>query len=77
MNVEQRQRQMLASLPLLLQEGANIGDLCRHIARTLSGEPEDCALEYGITSAEGANDPKAIKLAADELVLLGDVEVIA
>lgn len=49
MNVEQRQRQMLASLPLLLQGGANIGELCRHIARTLSGEPEDCALEYGIT----------------------------
>lgn len=35
------------------------------------------ATRDGITSAEGANDPKAIKLAADELVLLGDVEVIA
>jgi hypothetical protein len=48
-NIEQRQRQMLASLPLLLQEGANIGDLCWQLARTFSGTPDDCALEYGIT----------------------------
>lgn len=49
MNIEQRQRQMLASLPLLLQEGANIGDLCWQLARIFSGPPDDGALEYGIT----------------------------
>ncbi len=49
MNRDQRQRQMLASLPLLLQEGANIGDLFAALARVMSGEPEDGALEYGVT----------------------------
>ena len=49
MNREQRQRQMLASLPLLLQEGANLGELCSHLARMMSGEPDDCAIEYGVS----------------------------
>jgi hypothetical protein len=48
-NRDQRQRQMLASLPLLLQEGANIGELFAALARVMSGEPEDGSLEYGVT----------------------------
>lgn len=35
------------------------------------------ATRDGVTSTEGPADPKKIKLAADELVQLGDVEVIA
>ena len=49
MNPDQRQRQMLASLPLLLQEGANVGELYKALARVLSGEPEDGGMEHGIT----------------------------
>lgn len=80
MNVDQRQRQMLASLPLLLQSGANIGELCRHIARTLSGDPEDCALEYGITRllrsrwhsmAQGWSEPVPELRAESELGRIG------
>ena len=80
MNREQRQRQMLASLPLLLQEGANLGDLCAHLARTMSGEPDDCALEYGVTRllrsrwhslAQGWRAPTPEARAASELGRIG------
>lgn len=49
MNRDQRRRRMLASLPLLLQEGANIGDLFAALARVLSGEVEDGGMEHGLT----------------------------
>ena len=80
MNVEQRQRQMLASLPLLLQEGANIGNLCHQLARTFSGAPEDGSLEYGITRllrsrwhslAQGWADPVPELRATSELGRIG------
>ena len=49
MNPEQRQRRMLASLPLLLQEGANVGELYLALARVLSGAPEHGGMEHGVT----------------------------
>ena len=49
MNPEQCQRRMLAALPLLLQDGANIGELFGALARVLSGTPEDAGMEYGVT----------------------------
>lgn len=49
MNPDQRRQRMLESLPLLLQEGANIGELFHALARVLSGPPEDGGMEHGIT----------------------------
>ncbi len=49
MNPDQRRQRMLESLPLLLQEGANIGELFHALARVLSGPPEDGGMEYGLT----------------------------
>ncbi|MBK7828163.1 hypothetical protein [Nannocystis sp.] len=80
MNREQRQRQMLASLPLLLQEGANLGELCSHLARMMSGEPDDCAIEYGVSRllrsrwhslAQGWRTPTPEARAASELGRIG------
>jgi hypothetical protein len=48
-NRDQRRQQMLASLPLLLQEGANIGELFAALARILSGEAVDGGMEHGLT----------------------------
>jgi hypothetical protein len=79
-NREQRQRQMLASLPLMLQEGASIGELFAALARMLSGEPEDGGVEYGITRllrsrwhrlAQGWSEPEAAARDASELGRLG------
>lgn len=49
MNRDQRQRQMLGSLPLLLQDGRNVGDFFGRIADLFSGGAEVGGVEYGLT----------------------------
>lgn len=49
MTPEQRQRRMLAVMPLLLQEGRRVGDLFGFLARIMSGERDDGGMEYGVT----------------------------
>lgn len=49
MTPAQRQARLLATLPLLLQEGANVRELLAVLARVLSGEPGDGGMEYGVT----------------------------
>ncbi len=80
MNPEQRQRRMLAALPLLLQDGANIGELFSALARVLSGAPEDAGMEYGVTRvlrsrwhplADGWDDGTPKDMHLSELARLG------
>lgn len=49
MNRDQRKRRMLAALPLLLQDGANVGALFGRVAHVFSGGPADGGVEYGLT----------------------------
>ena len=78
MNREQRQRQMLASLPLLLQDGPNIGALLGRVAHVFSGAATDGGVEYGLTrllrsrwhgQAQGWTDERAAQ--ASELGQIG------
>jgi hypothetical protein len=77
---EQRQRRMLAVLPLLLQEGRRVGDLFGLLARVLSGEREDGGMEYGVTRvlrsrwhalADGWGRPGQMNMSQSELARLG------
>jgi hypothetical protein len=49
MNREQRKRRMLDALPLLLQDGANVGAFFGRLADIFSGAAEDGGVEYGLT----------------------------
>lgn len=80
MNHEQRRRRMLAALPLLLQDGANVGELLGALARVLSGAPADGGIEYGVTRvlrsrwhplADGWDDGSPKNMFESELARLG------